>query len=69
MANSFTQNTGWRIFIRILLLFITITAFAFLLVKQQYVYLILIIPVIAYQLVELYRFQRKAQDELQQFVE
>ena len=37
--------------------------------NQLYVYLILILPVISYQLVELYRFQRKAQDELQQFVE
>src|SRR5664279_852487 len=69
MANSFVQNTGWRIFIRIFFLFATITAFAFLFTQQLYVYLILILPVIAYQLVELYRFQRKAQDELQQFVE
>ena len=69
MQNSFVQNTGWRIFIRIFLMFATITAFAFLFVNQLYVYLILIIPVISYQLVELYRFQRKAQDELQQFVE
>src|SRR5664279_4238781 len=69
MANSFVQNTGWRIFIRIFFLFATITAFAFLFTQQLYVYLILIIPVIAYQLLELYRFQRKSQDELQQFVE
>ena len=69
MANSFVQNTGWRIFIRIFFLFTTITAFAFLFTQQLYVYLILILPVITYQLVELYRFQRKAQDELQQFVE
>src|SRR6185312_15356115 len=69
MANSFVQNTGWRIFIRIFFLFVTITIFAFLFTQQLYVYLILILPVIAYQLVELYRFQRKAQDELQQFVE
>ncbi|KAA9040966.1 HAMP domain-containing histidine kinase [Ginsengibacter hankyongi] len=69
MSNSFVQNTGWRIFIRIFLLFVTITAFAFLFVNQLYVYLVLLVPVISYQLVELYRFQRKAQDELQQFVE
>ena len=37
--------------------------------NQLYVYLILIVPAISYQVVELYRFQRKAQDELQQFVE
>ncbi len=55
--------------IRIFFLFATITAFAFLFAQQLYVYLILILPVISYQFVELYRFQRKAQDELQQFVE
>ena len=42
---------------------------AFLLVRQNYIYLLLILPALAYQLVELYRFQRKSQDELQQFVE
>lgn len=50
-------------------MFVTITSVAFLLVYQQYVYLLLLLPVIAYQLAELYRFQRKAQNELQQFVE
>ena len=40
-----------------------------MLMHEWYVYLLLVLPVIAYQLVELYRFQRKAQDELQQFVE
>jgi nitrogen fixation/metabolism regulation signal transduction histidine kinase len=67
--NTFFQNTGWRIFIRIFLLFITLTAVSFLLVHQLYIYLVVVVPVIAYQLAELYRFQRKAQDELQQFVE
>jgi nitrogen fixation/metabolism regulation signal transduction histidine kinase len=38
-------------------------------VHQLYIYLVVVVPVIAYQLAELYRFQRKAQDELQQFVE
>lgn len=67
--NTFTKQTGWRIFIRVFLLFTTLTAVSFLLVHEWYVYLLLVLPVIAYQLVELYRFQRKAQDELQQFVE
>jgi two-component system nitrogen regulation sensor histidine kinase NtrY len=69
MPNTFTKQTGWRIFIRVFLLLTTLTAFSFLLVHEWYVYLLLVVPVIAYQLVELYRFQRKAQDELQQFVE
>ena len=69
MPYTFTKKTGWRISLRIFLLFTTLTAFSFLLVHEWYVYLLLVLPVIAYQLVELYRFQRKAQDELQQFVE
>jgi nitrogen fixation/metabolism regulation signal transduction histidine kinase len=38
-------------------------------VKQQWVYLLLSIPVIIYQLIEFYRFQNKAHTELEQFVE
>ncbi len=59
----------FRIFIRITLLFITLSATSFLLVKGWYVYLLLLAPVVIYQLVELYRFQYKAQEELNQFVE
>ena len=67
---TFTKQTGWRISIRVFLLFTTLTTVAFLLVHEWgYVYLLLVLPIISYQLVELYRFQRKAQDELQQFVE
>ena len=69
MPYTFTKQTGWRIFIRVFLLFLTLTVLSFLLMHEWYVYLLLVLPVIAYQLVELYRFQRKAQDELQQFVE
>lgn len=66
---TFFNRTAWRIFVRIFLLFLTITTGAFLLVNQFFVYLLLLAPLVAYQLFELYRFQRKAQDELQQFVE
>ena len=66
---TFFRQTGWRIFIRVLLLFITLLSFAFIIAGKNYTYLLLLVPVICYQLLELYRFQRKAQDELQQFVE
>src|SRR6185295_14961358 len=59
----------WRILLRVFLLFITLTISAFILVKEQYVYLLLSIPVIIYQLVEFTRFQKKAHSELDQFVE
>jgi two-component system, NtrC family, nitrogen regulation sensor histidine kinase NtrY len=59
----------WRILLRVLLLFATLSVTSFLLVKGWYVYLLLAFPVIIYQVVEFYRFQRKAHDELEQFVE
>src|SRR5262249_48121266 len=59
----------WRILLRVLLLFVALTITAFIIVKQQWVYLLLALPVIAYQLVEFYRFQKKAHYELEQFVE
>ncbi|MBS1565976.1 MAG: GHKL domain-containing protein [Bacteroidetes bacterium] len=63
------KTTEWRIIIRVFLLFVTLCAGAFLLVKGVYIYLILLVPVLLYQLVEMYRFQKKAHDELDQFVE
>ena len=59
----------WRILLRVIFLFITLTAASFILVRGWYVYLLLALPVIIYQLIDLYRFQRKAHDELDQFVE
>jgi two-component system nitrogen regulation sensor histidine kinase NtrY len=59
----------WRILLRVFLLFITLTISAFILVKELYVYLLLSIPVIIYQLIEFTRFQKKAHSELEQFVE
>ncbi len=59
----------WRILLRVLLMFITLSAASFLLVKGWYVYLLLVLPVIIYQLFDLYRFHRKTKDELDQFVE
>ena len=55
--------------VRVLLLFITLSAASFLLVKELYVYLLLVVPVIIYQVVEFYRFHNKAHEELDQFVE
>src|SRR6188768_2145636 len=63
-------NTAYnRIALRTVLLFITVSASAYLLVKQWYVALIITTPLLIYQLIELFRFQKKMQDELNQFVE
>ncbi|MBL7742354.1 MAG: GHKL domain-containing protein [Chitinophagaceae bacterium] len=59
----------WRIIVRVFLLFVTLCVASFLLVKGLYVYLLLAVPVIIYQVIEFYHFQKKAHDELEQFVE
>ena len=59
----------WHILIRVLLLFITLSVAAFILVKEWYIYLVVAGPVIIYQVIEFYRFQKKAHQELDQFVE
>ncbi|MDX2047701.1 MAG: HAMP domain-containing sensor histidine kinase, partial [Chitinophagaceae bacterium] len=59
----------WRILIRVLFLFITLTAASYLVVRGWYVYLLIAVPVIIYQLYDFYRFNKKAQDEVEQFVE
>lgn len=63
------KNIEWRILTRVLVLFVTLSAGSFLLVKGLYVYLVLLAPVIIYELVEFYRFHNKAHKELDQFVE
>ena len=63
------KNFEWRILVRVLLLFIALTIAAWLFVKEWYVYLCFLTPVIIYQVIEFYRFQRKAHEELDQFVE
>jgi two-component system nitrogen regulation sensor histidine kinase NtrY len=59
----------WRILFRVLLMFVTLFVASLLLVKGWYIYLLLVVPVIIYQLIDMYRFQRKAKEELDQFVE
>ncbi|WP_336517790.1 sensor histidine kinase [Pollutibacter soli] len=59
----------WRLVITVIFLFLSLLVTAFLILKGLYVYLTILIPLIIWQLIEFYRFQRKAQDELNQFVE
>ena len=63
------KNFEWRILLRVLLIFVTLSGAAFLLVKGWFIYLVFLAPVIIYQVVEFYRFHRKAYEELNQFVE
>ncbi len=63
------NSTAAKISLRIGLLLITLSVMAWLIVTHAYAYLVFMTPVIAYQLVELFRFQYKAQKELELFVE
>ena len=63
------RNYEWKIAGGILLLLITLSAAAFLIANGHYVYLVIVLPIIIYQAMEFYRFQRKAYRELDQFVE
>jgi len=67
-ANMF-KRYDWNISIRVLLLFGTITGAAFLLVHEQYHFEILAVPIIIYQVLDFFRFNKKAQQEVEQFVE
>jgi len=59
----------WRILIRVLTLFIVLSAASYLLITGYYVFFVLTFPLIIYLVIELIRFQRKAHEELNQFVE
>ena len=59
----------WRLILRVLALFATLLAAAFILLNGQYIYLVIILPAIAYELVDMIRFNKKAQQEINQFVE
>jgi len=63
------KNYRWHILWRVFLLFVTITTAAFLLVKGLYLYEVFAIPVIIFQLADFFRFHKKAQEEVEQFVE
>jgi nitrogen fixation/metabolism regulation signal transduction histidine kinase len=65
----FYKRFEWRILFQVLYLFITLAAASFLLVKGRYELLIIMVPLITYGLIAMYRTQRKAHAELDQFVE
>jgi len=63
------ENYHGRILVRVALMFLTMICASFVFVKGMYLYLSILVPVIIYQLIDFYRFHRKAQDEVEQFVE
>ena len=63
------EKFEWRVLLKVLLLFITLSIAAYCVVKGWLIYLTLSVPVIIYQLINIYRSQLKAYQELKQFVE
>ena len=59
----------WRLLLHVILLFILLLITSMIWVKGLYLYLVITCPVLVYQVLELIRFQKKAQDEVNQFVE
>jgi two-component system, NtrC family, nitrogen regulation sensor histidine kinase NtrY len=65
---TFKKYEG-RLLIKVVLLFAALVAAAWLLVSKKYLYLSMITPLVLYQLYDVYRMLKKAQDEVQEFVE
>jgi two-component system nitrogen regulation sensor histidine kinase NtrY len=59
----------WRLLLRVLILFITLSATSIIAVQGYYLYLVIFCPLLVYELIDMIRFQKKAQDEVSQFVE
>ena len=68
LADNFKKYEWW-IVIRVILLFIVLFAAAYSILNRNYFYLVFLVPVIIYQVYEFIQFQRKAHNELNQFVE
>ena len=58
-----------RILVRVIILFAVVSITSVIMIQGQYIYLIILLPVLGYEFSDFYRFFRKTQDELDQFVE
>lgn len=63
----FNKGEG-RYILRVIFLFITLCAASYVLIAGRYPYLVILLPLIVYQLMGLMRFQTQVQQELRQFV-
>src|SRR6185437_7788567 len=61
----------WRLVLRVILMLITLSLTSWLMIKGRdyYYFLIITMPLVVYEVMDLIRFQKKAQDEVSQFVE
>ncbi len=63
------KKIEWRLLFRLVLLFAVLTAAAWLLVNKNYLYVTLLAAVLVFLMYDIYRMLKKAQDEVQEFVE
>ncbi|HVZ26510.1 MAG TPA: HAMP domain-containing sensor histidine kinase [Sediminibacterium sp.] len=63
------NKVAWSILLRVIGLFVTLTAAAYCLLDAYYVFFIFLLPLIAYQGYDFYRFHKQAEKEVEQFVE
>jgi two-component system nitrogen regulation sensor histidine kinase NtrY len=59
----------WRLMLRVLLLFLTLLAISLIIVKGLYWFLLIGAPVVAFELLDFLKFNKKAHNEVEQFVE
>ena len=61
----------WRLVLRVILMLITLSVTSWLINKGKdyYLFLVITLPLVVYEVIDLIRFQKKAQDEVSQFVE
>jgi signal transduction histidine kinase len=59
----------YRLVFRVLALLVTLMLLALITVQAQYIYLIVVIPAVIFEVMDMIRFQKKALDEVDQFVE
>lgn len=59
----------WRLMMRVLLLFLTLLAISIVIVKGLYWFLLIGAPIVAFELLDFLKFNKKAHNEVEQFVE
>src|SRR6478735_5214836 len=59
----------WRLVLRVLLLFVAVVATTLVATSGQILYGVITVPLVVYSVLDLIRFQQKAQQEVSQFVE
>ena len=63
------KSYKFSILSKMLMLLVTLTAAAFCIVHSYLAYIAILVPVIAFQIFDFFRFHQKAQAEVQQFAE